>query len=155
MAETYEEETRRILENRRRNAEIRRAQQIKRRNTFLMGIGGVLVVILLILVICISCSSGKNSDNEKESVVQPQTTAIEETTVVETTIEETTQTSMYTTDILNLRKEANTDSDIITQIDAGKKVEIISEEGSWCKIQRGKDTGYVMKKYLSYENTVD
>lgn len=149
MPGTYDEETRKLLENRKRKAELRRAQQVKKRNMLLMELGGVLVVVLLIIVICISCSSGGKKD-EKQTT-QAQTTTIPQ----ETTIPETTHAIMYTTDVLNLRKLPNTNSEIITQIGAGKRVDILSTEGKWCKVQRGTVVGYVMKKYLSYENTLD
>lgn len=151
MAGTYEEETRRLLENRRRKAELRREQQIKKRNTILMGIGGIVVVVLLIIVLCISCSSDKGKTKKEAPTTQPATTIEEVTTLPEVT----TMSTMYTTDALNLRKQPNTDADIITTIGAGKRVDIISEEGKWCRVQRGKDVGYVMKKYLSYEKALD
>lgn len=149
MSGTYDEETRKLLETRKRRAEIRRAQQIKKRNRTLFMVGVFITAVILIIVLSISCSS--NKDNEKETVTQPPVTTTEEVT----TPEETTNASMYTTDVLNLRKAPGTDADIITQIGAGKKVEILKEEGEWCRVQRGKDIGYVMKKYLSYENTVN
>ena len=152
MPGTYDEETRKLLENRKRKAELRRAQQIKKRNTMLMGFGGIVVVLLLIIVICISCSSGKSKEEEQTTQPQSTTVAEETTTEAETT---SAATTMYTTDTLNLRQEPNTDAEIITQIGAGKKVEVLSTEGQWCRVQRGKDTGYVMKRYLSYENTLD
>ena len=47
-------------------------------------------------------------------------------------------------------------SDIKTiSIEVEKKVQVISENGKWCQIKYGKDTGYVMKKYLSYSNMLD
>ena len=67
----------------------------------------------------------------------------------------TAEEYMYTTDVLNLRKSASAKSKLITQIGAGKKVQVISENGKWCQIKYGKDTGYVMKKYLSYSNMLD
>ncbi|MFQ9441779.1 MAG: hypothetical protein ACLR1A_02000 [Eubacterium ventriosum] len=99
----------------------------------LISIGGVLVVILLIIVICISCSSGKSKNKRKR---QPQSLRPqqEETTAIPET---TTMAAMYTTDALNLEK-AEYDSDIITTIGAGKRVEIISEEGS-CVKYKGKN----------------
>lgn len=154
MAGTYDEETRRLLENRRRKAALRREEQAKKRNRLLVIIGGVAVIVLLVIVLCVSCSSGKDKgkDKDKQEIVTTQ----QETTVPETTIPETTtMPSMYTTDALNLRKQPNTDADIITTIGAGKRVDIISEEGKWCKVQRGKDIGYVMKKYLSYKQALD
>ena len=77
--------------------------------------------------------------------------------MAQTTVQETTTAEeyMYTTDVLNLRKSASAKSKLVTQIGAGKKVQVISENGKWCQIEYGKDTGYVMKKYLSYSNMLD
>ena len=139
------EEVKKIVENRRRKAELIREQQIKKRNTIIAIGVGILVVLILVMVLAKSCSSGKKT--AKTSA----TTAKQITTVAQTTAEE----YMYTTDVLNLRKSASAKSKLITQIGAGKKVQVISENGKWCQIKYGKDTGYVMKKYLSYSNMLD
>ena len=140
------EEVKKIVENRRRKAELIREQQIKKRNTIIaIGVG------ILVMVLAKSCSSGKKP--AKTSA----TTAKQITTVAQTTVQETTTAEeyMYTTDVLNLRKSASAKSKLVTQIGAGKKVQVISENGKWCQIKYGKDTGYVMKKYLSYSNMLD
>lgn len=144
---TRKEEVKKIVENRRRKAELIREQQIKKRNTIIAIGVGILVVLILVMVLAKSCSSGK----------KPATTAKQITTVAQTTVQETTTAEeyMYTTDVLNLRKSASAKSKLITQIGAGKKVQVISENGKWCQIKYGKDTGYVMKKYLSYSNMLD
>ena len=153
MPQTYDEETRKLLETRKRRAEIKRAQQIKKRNTMIAAIGAIVLVLLLIIIISVSCSSGKKEAKQPVSEVQTTSAAVIETT---TPVPETTTfASMYTTDTLNLRKGPSTKTDIITQIDIGKRVDVLSEEGKWCKVQRGKDIGYVMKEFLSYEKTVD
>ena len=131
---TRKEEVKKIVENRRRKAELIREQQIKKRNTIIAIGVGILVVLILVMVLAKSCSSGK----------KPAKTSA-------TTAKE----YMYTTDVLNLRKSASAKSKLITQIGAGKKVQVISENGKWCQIKYGKDTGYVMKKYLSYSNMLD
>ena len=132
---TRKEEVKKIVENRRRKAELIREQQIKKRNTIIAIGVGILVVLILVMVLAKSCSSGK-----KPAKTSATTTAEE---------------YMYTTDVLNLRKSASAKSKLITQIGAGKKVQVISENGKWCQIKYGKDTGYVMKKYLSYSNMLD
>ena len=123
------EEVKKIVENRRRKAELIREQQIKKRNTIIAIGVGILVVLILVMVLAKSCSSGKKTTTAEEY--------------------------MYTTDVLNLRKSASAKSKLVTQIGAGKKVQVISENGKWCQIKYGKDTGYVMKKYLSYSNMLD
>ena len=132
---TRKEEVKKIVENRRRKAELIREQQIKKRNTIIAIGVGILVVLILVMVLAKSCSSGKKT--AKTSA----TTAKQITTVAQTTVQETTT--------------ASAKSKLITQIGAGKKVQVISENGKWCQIKYGKDTGYVMKKYLSYSNMLD
>ena len=61
MPETRDEEIKRIVENRRRNAEIKRAEQIKKRNMTLAGIAGVVILLILIIIIGVSCSSKKGN----------------------------------------------------------------------------------------------
>lgn len=52
-----------------------------------------------------------------------------------------------------LREEANTTSNIITNIYEGEKVEIIEENGDWYKVKYGSNTGYLKKEFLTVENT--
>lgn len=61
-------------------------------------------------------------------------------------------TGTVSTDSLNLRKEASTDSNILEILNANEKIEIISEEGDWYKVKHNENEGYVNKKYVT---TVD
>lgn len=190
MPETRDEEIKRIVENRRRNAEIKRAEQIKKRNMTLAGIAGVVILLILIIIIGVSCSSKKGNKSAKETTAEA--TTIEVTTVVETTtVEETTNkknaaaettvkavettktenqsesattgdnasasTSMYTNDGVNLRSEASTDSsdNVVTTIEKGEKVEVLSNEGDWTRIKYNGKTGYVATRFLSEKNVYD
>ena len=190
MPETRDEEIKRIVENRRRNAEIKRAEQIKKRNMTLAGIAGVVILLILIIITGVSCSSKKGNKSAKETTAEA--TTIEVTTVVETTtVEETTNkknaaaettvkavettktenqsesattgdnasasTSMYTNDGVNLRSEASTDSsdNVVTTIEKGEKVEVLSNEGDWTRIKYNGKTGYVATRFLSEKNVYD
>lgn len=190
MPETRDEEIKRIVENRRRNAEIKRAEQIKKRNMTLAGIAGVVILLILIIIIGVSCSSKKGNRSAKETTAEA--TTVEVTTVVETTtVEETTNkknaaaettvkavettktenqsesattgdnasasTSMYTNDGVNLRSEASTDSsdNVVTTIEKGEKVEVLSNEGDWTRIKYNGKTGYVATRFLSEKNVYD
>jgi hypothetical protein len=141
----YDEETRKALQSRKRRAEMKRAQQVKLRNTVFLGAGVLVLLILFIVLVASSCSAKKDKKIEVVTTQQPTTVAVETTTEEVTT----SPAVMYTTDVLNLRKEPNTDCEIIKQIAKGKKVEIIEDNGEWCKVKQGKDTGYVSKEYLS------
>ena len=190
MPETRDEEIKRIVENRRRNAEIKRAEQIKKRIMTLAGIAGVVILLILIIIIGVSCSSKKGNKSAKETTAEA--TTVEVTTVVETTtVEETTNkknaaaettvkavettktenqsesattgdnasasTSMYTNDGVNLRSEASTDSsdNVVTTIEKGEKVEVLSNEGDWTRIKYNGKTGYVATRFLSEKNVYD
>ena len=63
-----------------------------------------------------------------------------------TTITKAT-TVEITTETLNLRKEASTDSDIVALISIGDECEVLGEEGDWYKVQYGEYTGYISKEY--------
>ena len=54
---------------------------------------------------------------------------------------------------LNLRQKPDKGSSLITQIPTGTTVAIVEETNdTWCKIVYDSYTGYVMKKYLSFED---
>ena len=82
MPETRDEEIKRIVENRRRNAEIKRAEQIKKRNMTLAGIAGVVfggIRFLTILMwsaywlaaILMSVTSVINAKKEQRNITNP------------------------------------------------------------------------------------
>ena len=52
---------------------------------------------------------------------------------------------------LNLREGPNTDSDIKTTIPKGTTIIVTSYGDTWCAVQWGELTGYVMTKYLLFE----
>lgn len=60
-----------------------------------------------------------------------------------------------TTETLNLRKEASTDSDIVAQISVGEECEVLEDEGDWYRVQYGDYTGYVSKEYTKVVGSED
>ena len=56
---------------------------------------------------------------------------------------------------IRMRKEASTDSSIVTLISLNEDVEVISEEGEWYKIKYKTYTGYVRKDMLDVEGKAD
>lgn len=69
-------------------------------------------------------------------------------------------TVQVTTETLNLRKEASTDSNIVALISEGEECEVIGEEGDWYQVQYGDYTGYISKEYARVvdngtDNTTD
>ena len=52
-----------------------------------------------------------------------------------------------TTETLNLREKASTDSDIVALISEGDECEVLEDEGDWYKVKYGEYTGYISKEY--------
>ena len=174
----YDEETRRLIENRKRNAEYRKEQQIKKRKMTLAGLGIVIALLVIIIIIAASCSAKRDEEVEinptKETIILGVTTA-EETTVVSTEVQSTTvsgettsvsesttgetrenesstsideNTVKYTNDTVNIRKEANQDSIILEVLEKDEMVEVLGTEGEWTKVKWGDIQGYISSELL-------
>ena len=57
-----------------------------------------------------------------------------------------------TTDDLNLRQKASTDSSVYTTLSKGDECTFIEEEGDWYKVEYGYYTGYLSKEYAELVN---
>lgn len=57
-----------------------------------------------------------------------------------------------TADSLNVRAGESTSSAIITKVTRGQKIDVLSLNGNWAKVQIGSTTGYVSKIYLKLLN---
>lgn len=100
----------------------------------------------------------KKDDNITTSISDVNTTkeVIEDQTVIETTTEELItepayyedNKMIYTTDSVNLRKEDNTDSEIITVIDAFTPIKQIRTNGKWNYVIYNDNEGYVSSEYV-------
>ncbi len=86
-------------------------------------------------------------DNKKSEEDQKQPEQSEEAKEDKTE----NKTAYVSSDGLNIRKEASTESEIIDVLGKNAQVTIIKEEGSWCKITYKNTEGYAPKKYLSDE----
>ena len=66
-------------------------------------------------------------------------------------------TGTVTTETLNLRSEASTNSSVIELLNANEKLDIISEDGNWYKVEHNGKEGYVSKEYveLNSEDTTN
>ncbi|MCI9126952.1 MAG: SH3 domain-containing protein [Eubacterium sp.] len=183
----YDEETRRLIENRKRNAEFRKEQQMKKRKMTLAGLGGVIALLVVFIIIAASCSAKKDTEVEtnpiKETSVLGVTTA-EETTVSESTSASETGTTnqhesvsnndnvtsvmgqgettspaatgsdsgiQYTKDVVNIRRKADGDSEIIEVLEKNEKVEVLGVEGKWTYVKWGDIKGYISTEYLKNE----
>ena len=57
-------------------------------------------------------------------------------------------TAKVKADNVNLREKASTDSKILDRIDKDAKIEVISDEGEWCKIKYNGIEGYIKKEFI-------
>ncbi len=55
---------------------------------------------------------------------------------------------------LNLRETPSLDAKVIRQYPNGTWMTVLSEEGEWSKVEVGRNTGYVMSKYLTESEAV-
>lgn len=66
-----------------------------------------------------------------------------------------TEATGYTTgDKINFRKEANTDSEIIEELEIGSAVTVLEDNGDWLKVKKGENEGYIRGLYVSEEAPV-
>lgn len=54
-----------------------------------------------------------------------------------------------------LRKEANTESDVLTKIYEGEKVEILEKNGEWYKVKYGNNVGYLKNNLIKEDSSND
>lgn len=64
-------------------------------------------------------------------------------------------TGKVTYDTVRIRKEANTDSEILTVASLNEKVEIIEKEGDWYKVKYSEFTGYIRNDMLEVEENTE
>lgn len=66
------------------------------------------------------------------------------------------KTAISKTSSLRVRKEPNTDSEILALLATGDKIEAISTEGDWVKVQFSDgEEGYVSAQYVTIEDSID
>ena len=63
-------------------------------------------------------------------------------------------TGTITTEGARVRREANTESDIVTIVYNGETVEIIEKEGIWYKIKYGESIGYIREDLMNVEGEI-
>ena len=59
-----------------------------------------------------------------------------------------------TSEKVNFRKEANTDSEIIKELEIGSTVKVLEANENWFKVKKGEDEGYIRSLYVSEEAPV-
>lgn len=65
------------------------------------------------------------------------------------------KTGYITTDGINFREKANTDSKVLKTFAVNAKVTILKEEGNWYKIKHNGKEGYVLKTYVSEKKVAE
>ncbi len=59
------------------------------------------------------------------------------------------------TDALNVRKEANTESEVLTQVLKGEELEVIEDQGEWIKVSLDSDEAYVKAEYVEVQEKLE
>lgn len=65
------------------------------------------------------------------------------------------KTGYITTDGINFREKADTDSKVLKTFATNAKVTILKEEGNWYKIKHNDKEGYVLKTYVSEKKVAE
>lgn len=169
----YDEETRMLIENRKRKSEYRKEQQMKKRKMTIAGLGTIIILLVIIIIIAASCSArrdeevdtkenvettilGMPTEENTEAVTNSQsTTSIESTSENVNTTGETESISAsdgdtikYTTDTVNIRRKPSEDSDILEVLEKNEKVVVIGVEGEWTQVEWGDIKGYISSEFL-------
>ncbi len=64
-------------------------------------------------------------------------------------------TGKIKSDNVRIRKEANTDSEILTLVSVGDEVEVLESEGEWTKVKNSEFTGYIRNDMLEIEKNTE
>lgn len=106
--------------------------------------------------VCIKTGTTKGwirKENLKEEKQQEQTQNQEQVADAnneENTVEETVLKTLYVnTETVNLRKEANTNSEIVARLSVNTAVEVYAEENNWSKVKVNEKEGYISSSLLS------
>ncbi len=93
-------------------------------------------------------SAEPGRDQEAADGSEPEMISEAELTDVKTS-------AMYTTRRVNVRKEPSMESEIVTILDARKKVKVISYEGDWSKILYKKRICYIASEYIRKKSDLE
>jgi len=55
---------------------------------------------------------------------------------------------------VNIRKEANTESEIVTELEIGSSIKVLEDNGNWIKVKKGEEEGYIRSLYVADEAPV-
>ena len=128
----------------------------------------IFFVIFFFLIVLFACptsksSSDKTADSETdttETVLEEEPKEAKKEEKKEEPKVEKNERPQYTEYVvstnggrLNVRKEPNKSADIITKLENGKTVKVISSENGWAKVSTDFGEGYVSLDYLAQKNS--
>lgn len=99
-------------------------------------------------------SEVSTSEENKEEAPKPEENETTANVNENTQTAEVKETKGYVSaSSVNVRKEPNTSSEVVTSIAMNTEVTIVSEEDGWAKVKVNGKEGYILKKYLSDKKT--
>ena len=118
----------------------------------------ILVILLALVFVFSLIGCGNDDDTEKSGTDTEEATESTEEDTEEVTTEETAQVdedgftivnqTVKTTDIVNVRTEASTDSEAAMKLSAGVEVNRIGYNDEWSKVSLESGTYYIYSEYL-------
>ena len=87
----------------------------------------------------------ENNDEQKQEESSQEQTENEESNVEEKIL----KTLYINSDTVNLRKEANTSSDVVAKLSLNTAVDVYAEENGWSKVKVNEKEGYISSSLLS------
>ncbi len=118
-----------------------------------------LALVAIIAAVVVTISSHRKQAKLEEELKQLQEAQQEQQTetptyVVPQPVEEPVEeVHVRATANVNLRAEASTDAEILTTVEAGSEMVLISEENGWAQVTYNDQTGYVSADFV--ETVVD
>ena len=94
-------------------------------------------------------NNDKNTTDSEEGNTEPSDNGQENGSGNETDTIEYEPKTMYTEDLVNIRKGPSTTSDIIMVVEQNTALEVIGEEGDWYKVNTSEGEAYVTKSAMS------
>ena len=97
-------------------------------------------------------NSGNNQDNNDNASNPDETndnTVDENTGSDDNTTSDFTETTMYTTDFVNIRKGPSTSADKVMVVEQNTALKVVGESGDWYEVETSEGRGYVLKELLS------
>ena len=92
--------------------------------------------------------TGENNNESSEQ--KPEETTTEQNQPEQSQNQVTETKTMYiNSEVVNLRKEANTSSDILAKLSKATQVTVVSESNGWSKVQVNGNEGYISSSLLS------